>query len=189
MDWGTLLATGIGAVFGAGTTLVVDYLRTKRDRDHHELNYRREVCGTYLGCISLTLHRLHDLWRHGPQSAEERSREAGRILTESAGYPERQQLLMIAPGLENETARLFDAVDGLRFLVAQDPPCGEQEWENAVAAATGAIKALRDAMRSDLYKTFKYATKTNLPGKERAEITLRTAETGTGDNTAPAFDG
>lgn len=173
MDWGTLLATGIGAVFGAGTTLVVDYLRTRRDRDHHELNYRREVCGTFLGSISLTTHRLYDLWRHGPQSAEERDREAGRILTESAGYQQRQQLLMIAPGLEDETDRLFDAVRRLRFLVAKDPLCDEQEWENALAEVTEETDVLRNAMRSDLSKTFKYATKTILSGKERAQITHR----------------
>lgn len=189
MDWGTLLATGTGAVFGAGTTLVVDYLRTRRDRDHHELNYRREACGTFLGSISLTTHRLYDLWRHGPQSAEERSREAGGILTESAGYPQRQQLLMIAPGLEEETDRLFDTVRRLRFLLAEDPLCDEREWENAVTAVTEEMDTLRDAMRRDLSKTFKYATRTTLPSKQRAEIAPRTTETGADDNTAPTSHG
>jgi hypothetical protein len=176
-------------VFGAGTTLVVDYLRTRRDRDHHELNYRREVCGTFLGSISLSAHRLYDLRRHGPQSVEERSLEAGRILTESAGYLQRQQLLMIAPGFEEETDRLFATVRRLRFLLAEDALCDEREWENAVAAVTEEMDALRNAMRRDLSVTFKYATKTTLPGTERAGIAPRTAETGTDDYTARTSDG
>lgn len=96
---------------------------------------------------------------------------------------------MIAPGLEEETDRLFATVRRLRFLVAQDPLCGRREWEHAVAAVTEEMDVLRNAMRRDLSKTFKYATKTILPSNQRAEIALRTTETGTEENTMPTSDG
>lgn len=151
----------------------MDIVRTRRDRDHHELAYRREVCGNFLGAISLATHRLYDLWGNGPNEQNERNREAGRILTESAGYLERQQLLMIAPGLESKTNDLFETLRELRTIVAANQPYSEEDWANAVSRLTAAMDALRSAMLNDLSKTFRYVTSTTLTNR-RAPATPAT---------------
>jgi hypothetical protein len=72
----------------------------------------------------------------------------------SAGYLERQPLLMTVPGIGDAVKVAFDSIHRLRELVIGDPPCDDATWERAIDNMTAALDALRAEMRKVLIDRF-----------------------------------
>lgn len=151
MNWGTLVATALGAVLGAGSTLTVDRSRWRRDHHSREQVARRELYGQYLASLALATHQLRDLRRPGLLTADERMRRAGEVLSESGAYQLRYQMLITAPDLlEAPTEEAFTSIRRLRDRFDEPDVCTDPQWDSALDAVSGAILALKHAMRDDL---------------------------------------
>lgn len=74
MDWGTLAGAALGGLLGAGSTIMADRFRWKRDYVTQEHGGRRELYSRYLAALSLATHRLYDLQRAVPLQLEDRIR-------------------------------------------------------------------------------------------------------------------
>jgi hypothetical protein len=54
MDWTVPLSTLVGAFVGVGSTLLVDLVRSRRDRIHQLVTVRRQVYAQYLDALTKT---------------------------------------------------------------------------------------------------------------------------------------
>lgn len=151
MDWGTLIATVLGTIVGAGTTMAVESSRWRRDHSAREHTARRELYGRYLASLSLATHRLRDLRRPGPLTSDERMARAGDVLSDSGAYELRYQMLITAPrSLEDPAEHAFTALRALRDRFDERDVCTDSGWDGALAAIDDAIATLKRAMRADL---------------------------------------
>jgi hypothetical protein len=151
VDWGTLAATALGAILGAGSTLTVDRSRWRRDHHSREHVARRELYGQYLASLALATHQLRDLRRPGPLTADDRMRRAGEVLRDSGAYQLRYQMLITAPDvLEAPTEHAFASIRRLRDRFDEPDVCTDPQWDIALGAVSDAILALKRAMRDGL---------------------------------------
>lgn len=58
MEWGTLAVAGIGAVFGIGTTLLSDALRSRRENDQRWADTKRIVYMRFLSSLAQAHSRI-----------------------------------------------------------------------------------------------------------------------------------
>jgi hypothetical protein len=150
MDWGTLVSTGLGALFGAGSTMTANLIMVGRQRGDRDRDVARQAYVEYLGAISRTTGQLNALRQDGSLTGEDRMREAGRILTESGIYESRQRVLIISPQLNDPTEEAFKAMRALRYRF-KDPDLGlDAEWEELLGRITNTMDALRLAMHDSL---------------------------------------
>jgi hypothetical protein len=146
-----LVATALGAILVAGSTLAVDRSRWRRDHHSREHAARRELYGQYLASLALVTHQLRDLRRPGALTADERMRRAGEVLSESGAYQLRYQMLITAPDvLEAPTEHAFASVRRLRDRFDEPDVYTDPQWDSALGAVSDAILALKRAMRDDL---------------------------------------
>ncbi len=151
VNWGTLVATALGAILGTGSTLAVDRSRWRRDHRSREYVARRELYGQYLASLSLATHQLRDLRRPGALTGDERMRRVGEALSESGAYQLRYQMLITAPdALEGPIEEAFSSVRRLRDRFDEPDVCTDPQWDSSLDAVSEAIRALKRAMRDDL---------------------------------------
>ncbi|MEV6880045.1 hypothetical protein [Amycolatopsis sp. NPDC051128] len=154
MNWGTLVATALGTILGAGSTLAVDRSRWRRDHHSREHLARRELYGQYLASLALATHQLRDLRRPGALTADERMRRAGEVLSESGAYQLRYQMLITAPDdLEAPTEEAFASIRRLRDRFDEPDVGADALWDSTLGAVSDAILSLKQAMRDDLAKS------------------------------------
>ena len=154
MDWGTLASTGLGAVIGAGSSIVANVIIARSHRDDRAREIARESFVAYLGAMSRTTHQLRALREHNLLTPEERVSEADGILTESGAYERRQEVHIVAPSLEEHTEQAFEALRALRDRVVKSESAASDDAERkgVIDQMTVAIKALRAAMHDYLAK-------------------------------------
>ncbi len=155
MSWGTLLAAGLGAVLGVGTTLLTDLVRSRRDSDQRWADVRREVYSRALTALSQTHSRLvraacqglaaadreqavHDAYHNSPLNSDARS-----VLRE---------LAITAPAVVFELAVPVDReLRVIRDALALNPSHPDSdEYAELVQPYRACLAALQAAMRDDL---------------------------------------
>ncbi len=149
VGWETLIGTGLGAIFGIGSTLLVDRVRWRRDQNTRQGEIQRQLYGDYLAALEHTRTHLKDLRRLPDLAPDERARQVRDAFREGGTYELAYRIAITAPdtvvrGSEDAQHKLRD----LRDALISGTECGTRS--PVQAALRHAIKSLRDAMRSDL---------------------------------------
>ncbi|MFJ9676824.1 hypothetical protein ACIRP2_02025 [Streptomyces sp. NPDC101194] len=148
MDWGTLLGTALGALVGVGSTLIVDRLRWQRDQTARQRDIKRQLYGEYLAALMRTRNQLKDI-ASSSLAAQDRALQAGEAFREGGAYELRYQMSITASAVVAEHSdaslrRLRDVRNQIREGATGD------DLKETYHVLITVIKALRDAMRSDL---------------------------------------
>ncbi|MFF8599439.1 hypothetical protein ACF065_26475 [Streptomyces sp. NPDC015232] len=148
MDWGPLLGTALGALVGVGSTLIVDRVRWRRDQTARQRDVKRQLYGEYLAALMRTRNHLKDI-ASSSLDAEDRALQARETFREGGAYELRYQVSLtgsrvVAERSDESLRRLRDVRNQI-----QEGATGA-DLKEAYHALISAIKALRDAMRSDL---------------------------------------
>lgn len=151
MDWMTLAGTGLGAVVGVGSTLLVDRARWRRDTVDRSREERKAL---YVACLT-ALRQAHEAMR--AVSAGDQppgvGRDAGvREAFRTSGVQEARESAVICvsaamvPTIDAAYYTLRDIRDVLAAGHAIDSPT----YDEARSRHGTATRAARAAMRADL---------------------------------------
>ena len=148
MDWGPLLGTVLGAVVGVSSTLISDRARWRRDQTARQRDVKRQLYGEYLAALMQTRNQLKDI-ASSSLVAEDRALQAGTAFREGGAYELRYQMSITASVtvVEHSDASLRRLRD-VRNQIQAGSTGDDLKETYSILIAT--IKALRDAMRSDL---------------------------------------
>ncbi|MFK4070414.1 hypothetical protein [Streptomyces sp. NPDC029674] len=149
MGWGTLIGTGLGAIVGVGSTLLVDRVRWRREQDTRQEEIQRQLYGDYLAALERTRTHLKDLRRLPDQAPDERARQVRDAFREGGTYELAYRIAITAPDSvvrvsEDAQHKLRD----LRDALISGAECGTRS--PVQAALRQSIESLRDAMRAAL---------------------------------------
>ncbi|MFE7116120.1 hypothetical protein ACFU99_11940 [Streptomyces sp. NPDC057654] len=147
MGWETLIGTGLGAVVGAGSTLLADRVRWRRERDTRQKEVQRQLYGDYLAALERTRTHLKDLRRLPELAPGERARQVRDAFREGGTYELAYRIAITAPhsvvrSSEEAQRKLRD----LRDALIRGTESGTRS--PVQVALRHAIGSLREAMRS-----------------------------------------
>lgn len=152
MDWLAPLSALMGAVIGAGSTLMAQRSQWRRETAQRDRDARRQLFGAYLTAHYQSGEALWALAQgvHRPDG-ETYLQAAHRAFNPEALYPLRAQIIVFASGTVGEsTQRALSALRRLRDCIADEKLAGTEEYARAYASARESQHKLRDTMRSDL---------------------------------------
>jgi hypothetical protein len=157
MNWPTTLATLlIGGFIGAGSALLLDLVKSRRDLQQQWRGIRQEVYVDYLTELSKAYESLWAL-AHGDydDSSKEPEAAAREIFRTSEIYQTRQRLKIIAPQqVIGPCDAAFNELKAFRIVVAAGATTQSQEFLAANQVYRTSVELLHKAIRGDL----------NLPG-------------------------
>jgi hypothetical protein len=155
MDWTVPLGTLVGAFVGVGSTLLVDVVRSRRDRIHQIVTVRRQVYAQYLEALTKTDGELQML-------AVSQSTPVDELATRTAWRQYsllalRYEVELVAPKSVTKTAdaayrtlrNMRDAINRTKLVVGTP---GSPEWEAVHLPYINAIDTLRSNMRADIQR-------------------------------------
>jgi hypothetical protein len=153
MDWTIPLSTLVGALVGVGSTLLVDIVRSRRDRIGRLMEVRRQVYAQYLEALTNTDGELQML-------AVSRSTPVDEVDTRTAWRKYsllalRYEVQLVAPESVAKTAdaayrSLRNMRDAIRATKLSVGTPGSPEWEAVHLPYIKAIDTLRSAMHADI---------------------------------------
>lgn len=155
MNWATLIAAALGAVFGVGSTLVTDTFRSRRELDQRWSDTKRAVYVRFLSALAQAHSRMvvvafsglpaderlkavHHAFHTDPQNAEAKS-----VLRE---------LGITAPGhVYRQGLKVYELLREVRELLAQPGITFESDvYKPVIKAFFDELESLQEAMRDDL---------------------------------------
>ncbi|MER6428445.1 hypothetical protein ABT272_11935 [Streptomyces sp900105245] len=155
MEWGTLGAAAIGALFGIGATVITDTLRSRREKDQRWDDAKRLVYVRFMTALTHAHsriaiasargdvgeardHAVHSAFHNDPQHSQARS-----VL---------QELGLIAPDHVSRLAQqVYDQLRLVRDMLARDGITFETpEYRQVVQLFVRQVEALQRLMRDDL---------------------------------------
>ncbi len=155
MDWTVPLSTLVGAFVGVGSTLLVDVVRSRRDRIHQAVTIRRQVYAQYLEALTKTDGELQMLAVSQATPVDELdTRTAWRKYSLLAL---RYEVELVAPESVSKTAdaayrtlrNMRNAINTTKLRVGTP---GSPEWEEVHLPYIQAIDTLRSIMRADIHQ-------------------------------------
>lgn len=155
MELGTLAVAAIGAIFGVGTTLVADLVRSRREQDRYWSETKRIVYARFLTSLAQAHSRmigaafndqLDDARRNGVHGAfhnDPQNSDAKSVLRE---------LGIVAPDrIYQEALPVYRQLRAIRELLASRPLRPESaEYEAVRQPFFRDLETLQRAMRDDL---------------------------------------
>ena len=151
MDWTTAFGTIVGAVIGIGSTLSVDQVRSRRDRDHQSRSTRQTVYVDYLTALSRSHSNMREVSFRADLDERERYGALHAALDSSGIWRIRQTLALVAPPeiitLAIEAGR---AIQTVRDALIADFDIEGEQYKRERAALWLVNADLRHAMREDL---------------------------------------
>lgn len=147
------ISTLLGAVIGVGSTLLADRVRWRRELDQRARDARRELYGRFLTALN---EAAESLWVVGlgdrRQEVPERLDELLRAEVHRTGlYSYREQVMILGTAEVVRSAdHSVDRVREYRDCLLNGLVGGSNEEMAAMDAYKTSIKALRQAMRTDL---------------------------------------
>ncbi|MGH3522021.1 MAG: hypothetical protein ACRDU4_04130 [Mycobacterium sp.] len=153
MDWTVPLSTLMGALVGVGSTLLVDIIRSRRDRIRQLVEVRRQVYAQFLEALTNTDGELQMLAASQPAPVDEVS-----IRTTWRKYSLlalRYEVELVAPESVAATANAaYKTLRDMRNAIGTaELSVGfprSPEWEAIHRPYINAIDALRSSMRTDI---------------------------------------
>jgi hypothetical protein len=150
MDWSSPLSTVIGAVVGVGTALVVDWTRSRRDREQQWDQLRRQMYTDFMAALNIGVGQLEDIARRG-LAPPERDQALRQALQAAGVWRIHQQLLITAsPPVISDGWNALLGLTQIRDELARDATFDSQEYLAARQRYSKLMSTLRDAMRADL---------------------------------------
>ena len=155
MAWGTLLAAALGAVFGIGSTVLTDILRSRRDDDRQWAETKRHVYVRFLVALAQAHSRMVVVAFNGLQSVE-RIAAVHRAFHEDPQHSSAKSVLRelgitAPPSVYQEGLAVYQKLREVRELLAQDDTTLETpEYHETVVGFFAMLDALQNAMRNDL---------------------------------------
>jgi hypothetical protein len=154
VDWiASPLATLLGGgIVGAGSALLLDYIKSRRDISRQWQDARREVYVDYLTELSKV---YESLWALALGDHEDASRDinsaARQILRAGSLYQTRQRLKIVASVPVIRACDVaFDNLKTLRITVGQGRDAGSPEFLAANQVYRVSVQLLHRAIRADL---------------------------------------
>jgi hypothetical protein len=149
MEWGTLLATSLGAVIGVGSTLLTERIRAAGERSDRRETTRHQLYADYLTALART---ADDLWAlgHDTDRTDLRARAHG-LWRGGDAYPLRYHLTITAPAsIVTASDACFRTLRDFRDTTGAGAEGGSAEFAEAQERYGQALVTLHNAMRSDL---------------------------------------
>ncbi|MGI3226533.1 hypothetical protein ACRJ4B_24475 [Streptomyces sp. GTA36] len=152
MEWLTLISTLSGGVFGVSSTLVVEAVRTRRERGHHHVELQRTAYVRYLTALTETEAALQAIaLSHSTPIANAAVVEAFRSRHVMAA---RYELFLVAsPSVYSAAHEAYDRLRDMRVaiattnvVIADDSP----DWQAIHTPYDDAFRRLRVVMRESL---------------------------------------
>lgn len=151
MNWGTMVATVVGAVVGVGSTLIADRVRWRRDHATASAVERRQLYGQFLGALIATRMSLSELLRDDESGPDERQRRASSVLHGGGVYELRYQVMITAPAaVVEDVEEAFQSLRKLRDRVAEAESPASPAYGQARQQHREAVRKLTSAMREEL---------------------------------------
>ena len=153
MDWTVPLSTLMGALVGVGSTLLVDVVRSRRDRTRQLMEVRRQVYAKFLEALTNTDGELQMLAASQSTSVDE---IAIRVTWRKYSLLAlRYEVELIAPKSVTETANAaYKTLRDMRNAIGTaELSVGfprSPEWEAVHRPYVDAIDTLRSSMRADV---------------------------------------
>lgn len=155
MAWGTLVAAALGAVFGIGSTVITDLLRSRRDDDRQWAETKRLVYVRFLVALAQAHSRMVVVAFNGLQSAE-RIAAVHRAFHEDPQHSSAKSVLRelgitAPPAVHREGLAVYQKLREVRELLADETITLETpEYHETVVEFFAMLDALQNAMRNDL---------------------------------------
>ncbi|MEU8688520.1 hypothetical protein [Streptomyces sp. NPDC048665] len=149
MDWGTLIATGLGATIGVGSTLLNESIRTRREREDRREAARHQLYSDYLAALARV---ADELWILGqaPNQSDIKAR-AHDVWRRGDAYPLRYHMTVTAPvDIAAASDACFRGLRDFRDVIAAGMEGGSADFMQAQSKYDELLTALRWAMRADL---------------------------------------
>lgn len=151
VDWSAPVSTLVGAMVGVGATMLADRSRWKRDQSRERIQLRRESYGSYLAAVIQAHEAMRVAAVAGGSSAENKHAAITEAFRSADPYVHRFELSLLAPAEVVKLAvAVFRRVREIRDLLISGAQADSAEYRVAQRAYYDAIKAMSDAMRSDL---------------------------------------
>lgn len=151
MDWTSTISTTLGALIGVSSTLAVEKLRGKRDRQDKIDSYKRQIYAEYLAALSRTRNELRNAARTSSTPPEERARRAIEAFKEGKAYELRYQVEMLAPAeVVSASDRAFRTLRDLRDVVESGLMRTGEEYQEKRDAWDLAFADLRSCIRDSI---------------------------------------
>jgi hypothetical protein len=153
MNWATTLATLLGGgAIGAGSTLLLDFARSRREVMRQWQGARREIYVDYLSELSRAYENLwavaHGDYEEGldePEAATRRIFRTGQI------YQTRQRLKITGPqNLIASSDQAWNELRSFRMVVAAGATTQSPEFLAANRSYRSSVEILQKEIRSDL---------------------------------------
>ena len=158
MDWGTLAAAALGAVFGSGTTLLTDAVRARRENNREWTDTKRLVYVRFLGALAQAHSRMVVV-AFQEQSLAERRQAVHHAFHSDPQHSEAKSVLrelaITAPDDIYEPAQsVYMQLRVLRDTLAQTTiTVDSSEYEELSESFFIALEGLQGVMRADLRKS------------------------------------
>lgn len=151
LDWVSPLFAIAGVIIGAGSSLVVERWRWRRERQREAGQVQREVYIAYLTHMARAYEGMRLAAQDDYDSAQERRRALLAAFAESNVYETRFRLTMLAPAPVVELAvHAFRKCRSVRDLLADGRGLREESSRAAQLEYSRALQATSDAMRKEL---------------------------------------
>ncbi|MGW4248619.1 hypothetical protein [Nocardia sp. NPDC004722] len=155
MEWVAVVGTLSGAAVGAGTTLLVDAIRARRERSQRFQDAQRGVYAKYLEALIKTDSAVQALAMS--QLTPVASADATAAFRAHQLVAARFELELVAPREVSEAAEAaYDALNAMRLILTTtavtvgNPGVGSPEWVAVHEPFRTTLDNLRSAMRTGL---------------------------------------
>ena len=153
MDWITSPLTTLlgGGVIGAGSALLLDYAKSRRDDSRQWQDSRREVYVAYLTELSKAYESLWAIALGDSEPQGSAMAAARRALREGELYQTRQRLKIIAPApVIGACDATYDQLRALRGIVGEGPGADSAVFTSGNQLYREAVRLLHIEIRRDL---------------------------------------
>ncbi|MFI6400628.1 hypothetical protein [Streptomyces sp. NPDC050548] len=152
MDWMSPASALLGAVIGAGGTLLAQRGQWRQQLDAQDRNVRRQLYSEYLSTLHGAGERLHQLAARVKTPESDTMLEAAHdAFGADALYSVRAQLVISAPvPVAEQVRKSMIAMRDLRDCIGRGNLIETEEYATAQRAVRDSQQHLRDAMRADL---------------------------------------
>jgi hypothetical protein len=169
MAWGTLAAAALGAVFGVGSTVITDTLRSRRDLDQRWSDTKRTVYVRFLTALSHTHSRMvraafsglpaeertnavHEAFHSDPQHSEARS------VIRELGITAPNDIYRLASTAYQQLLEIRDVLALPEIMIDSEP------YRAIFEPFLAELQALQEAMRDDLQPVARQVRRSTQPG-------------------------
>jgi len=155
MDWGTLAAAALGAVFGSGATLLTDAVRARREHNREWADTKRQVYTRFLVALTQAHSRIV-VAAFKDQTAEERRQAVHEAFHRDPQHAEAKSVLrelaITAPdGVYTPASQVYERLRVMRDTLAQVTlTVDDQKYDDLNRSFFTSLEELQVTMRSDL---------------------------------------